>query len=310
MKKWIALVLLASLVLTLSACGVDDIKIPTPVRPQPEESQAVETLTPTVQKSPYEEALEQGWEWPQIENLMEVIWHSELGYEIKLYYEPGQMYDGYVCVYEFDGVSEYVGTYSGNWLYLNGILTLVLEPYDETASEIRGDFPVLLAPTGEESVRIFATETGVEFPWFAGKGYDEWTLMHYYSEDPYLYALSQGWREPELWELINTGWLSNGTYFLDLLEDSVPSDNGGDAIIYDVDEYGAYTQSYHGTWQYENGYLHLCLIPEFDNGIFVDDSFPVLMLDGMLWIGRNEYGFGLPHFYNDQLIDVLEQPKG
>ena len=61
MKKWIALVLLASLVLTLSACGVDDIKIPTPVRPQPEESQAVETLTPTVQKSPYEEALGLGW---------------------------------------------------------------------------------------------------------------------------------------------------------------------------------------------------------------------------------------------------------
>ena len=126
MKKWIALVLLASLVLTLSACGVDDIKIPTPVSPQPEESQAVETLPPTDQKSPYEEALEQGWELPQTENLMEVIWHSELGYEIKLYYEPGQMYDGYVCVYEFDGVSEYVTTYSGNWLYLNGILTLVL----------------------------------------------------------------------------------------------------------------------------------------------------------------------------------------
>ena len=60
MKKWIALVLLASLVLTLSACGVDDIKIPTPVSPQPEQSQSVETLPPTDQKSPYEEALEQG----------------------------------------------------------------------------------------------------------------------------------------------------------------------------------------------------------------------------------------------------------
>ena len=36
----------------------------------------------------------------------------------------------------------------------------------------------------------------------------------------------------------------------------------------------------------------------------------VLMLDGELWIGRNEYGIGLPHFYADTLADVLNQPKG
>jgi hypothetical protein len=42
----------------------------------------------------------------------------------------------------------------------------------------------------------------------------------------------------------------------------------------------------------------------------VDDSFPVLMLDGILWIGQNENGLGLPCFNEDQSMDMLEQPKG
>ena len=91
---------------------------------------------------------------------------------------------------------------------------------------------------------------------------------------------------------------------------SVPGDNGGWAKLYDVDEIGAYTESYSGYWQYEDGLLYLSLVPTKGNGVFVDDSFPLLMLDGGLRIGRTANGTGLPHFYSDMLMDTLEQPKG
>ena len=132
----------------------------------------------------------------------------------------------------------------------------------------------------------------------------------YSTESPYDYAISQGWRLPVLGELMNSNWLSWNGYALDLMDDSVPGDNGGWAILYDVDEIGAYTESYSGSWSYEDGMLHLSLVPINGNGVFVDDSFPVLMLDGQLWIGRNSSGLGLPHFYSDTLADVLDQPKG
>ena len=127
-------------------------------------------------------------------------------------------------------------------------------------------------------------------------------------EDPYVYAISQVWRLPELWELMNTGWSSWLGYAMDLMDNSVPGDNGGWATIYDVNENGAYTESYTGSWSYADGMLYLSLVPK-SNGYLVDDSFPVLMLDGQLWIGRNEYGMGLPHFYADTIADVLDQPR-
>ena len=132
----------------------------------------------------------------------------------------------------------------------------------------------------------------------------------YGTESPYDYAVSQGWRLPELEELVDSNWLSYIDYALDLMDDNVPGDNGGWATVYDVDEIGAYTESYSGSWRYEDGMLHLSLVPAKGNGVFVDDSFPVLMLDGQLWIGRNSSGFGLPHFYSDTLADILDQPKG
>ena len=130
------------------------------------------------------------------------------------------------------------------------------------------------------------------------------------TESPYEYALSEGWRVPELPQLMDTFWLSRSGYALELADDSVPGDKGGWAKLYDVDEIGAYTESYSGYWQYEDGLLHLSLVPANGNGVFVDDSFPVLMLDGELRIGRTANGIGLPHFYSDMLMDTLEQPKG
>ena len=130
------------------------------------------------------------------------------------------------------------------------------------------------------------------------------------TESPFDDALSEGWQEPELSQLMDTFWLSWSGYALELADDSVPGDNGGWAKLYDVDEIGAYTESYSGYWQYEDGLLHLSLVPANGNGVFVDDSFPVLMLDDELRIGRTANGTGLPHFYSDMLMDTLVQPKG
>lgn len=130
------------------------------------------------------------------------------------------------------------------------------------------------------------------------------------TESPYDYAQSEGWQAPELSQLTDTFWLSWNGYALELMDDGTPGDNGGWAKLYDVDEIGAYTESYSGYWQYEDGLLHLSLVPAKGNGVFVDDSFPVLMLDGELRIGRTENGTGLPHFSSDMLMDTLEQPKG
>lgn len=130
-----------------------------------------------------------------------------------------------------------------------------------------------------------------------------------WEESPYLHALSLGWGIPEPEELLNTGWRSY-CYAMDLVDNSVPDDNGGWVMLYDVGQMGEYTLSYTGSWEYEAGQLHLTLVPKLENGVFVDDSFPVLMLEGELWIGRSESGTGLPHFYEDQLADILEQPKG
>jgi hypothetical protein len=153
-----------------------------------------------------------------------------------------------------------------------------------------------------------APTVSYEYFYRIGEGL-EYDPEEYNEEDPYADAISQGWQIPEFSELVDTFWLSWSGYALELMDDSVPGDNGGRAILYDVDEIGAYTESYSGSWSYEDGLLYLSLVP-VGNGYLVDDSFPVLMLDGQLWIGRNSSGLGLPHFYSDTLADVLEQPKG
>ena len=130
-------------------------------------------------------------------------------------------------------------------------------------------------------------------------------------EDPYAYALSQGWREPELSELADTFWVSAFCgYALELMEDSDPHNAGGWAMLYDVDGEGWHDLSCTGSWQLAEGELHLTLTPVKGNGTPVDDSFPVLTLDGQLWIGRSGSGLGLPHFYSDTSADVLDRSEG
>ena len=136
-------------------------------------------------------------------------------------------------------------------------------------------------------------------------------LDTYTGEDPYADALSQGWRAPELSELADTFWLSwLNCYALELMEDHDPANDGGWAMLYDMGAEGEYTLCHTGNWQYTDGQLRLTLDPVSGSGTFVDDSFPVLMLDGELRIERSSSGIGLPHFYADTLADVLTQPEG
>ena len=125
---------------------------------------------------------------------------------------------------------------------------------------------------------------------------------------PYEQALRQGWYLPRFGDLVGSFWLSSFGYGLELAEDAVPGDNGGTAIIYDVDAIGALSESYRGSWSYENGMLYLSLIPLQDHGVLVDDTFPVLLDPwgaGDLWIGRSESGIGLPHFTDELSCDEL-----
>ena len=268
-------------------------------------------FTPESEKSAYEKALEFGWIVPDDSFRRDHYWESYFGYDLELIYEPGQYYDGSVFLSRYEEEMR-VGEYYGNWSYWDGMLYLKMEHAEDSSLVIEAEFPVLTDPYGEDSLIIFRAEDGTGLPYFyEDMESDDFVSVSLDSEDPYQYNLSQGWYVPELWELMDTEWLSQTCYYaMDLTDDSVPDDNGGWAVIYDEDFSGAYTTSYTGSWWYEDGMLHLSLVPEYGDGYFIDESFPVLMRDGELWIGRNDYGSGLPHFYSDQLADTLEQPMG
>ena len=164
------------------------------------------------------------------------------------------------------------------------------------------EYSLTLLPEGTLLLRNYWEQEG-----FRTAAHDWYTRTS--EMDPYTSAISQGGRLPELREMVDSNWLSDLSYAIDLRDDSVPGDNGGWATVYDVDRNGAYTASYNGSWQYADGLLHLSLVP-LGNGYLVDDSFPVLMLDDRLWIARSSSDAGLPHFYTDTMEDLLTQPKG
>lgn len=278
--------------------------------PIPDNSHAgalVMNFSPLSEKTAYDNAVDYGWNVPDTGYLVDVCWQSDYGYSLELVYNPGQVYDGEVWICEDDGSGVRIPTYQGCWRYEDGLLHLDMQSIADSNLVIQDAFPVLIDPFGEGWLGIFRTEKGAGLPQFSEEmEYDE---LSFTSEDVYADAIRSGWQVPEFSELMDSFWLSHN-YALELLEDAVLGDNGGDVLLYDVDEIGAYTKSYSGFWYYEEGMLHLSLVPEFDNGYFIDDSFPVLTQDGELWIGRNEYGIAIPYFYGDMMADVLNQPKG
>lgn len=268
-------------------------------------------ISPVSEKTAYENALDYGWIVPDGSFYTYHFWQSDYGYQLELYYAPGEVYDGDAYIYEDDGAGYFVETYQGHWRYADGKLHLNMENFYDDSLSIQADFPILIDPFEEGWLCIFPAEDGEVLPPLSGfMDYDELFSLQGDGISVYDFAISQGWRLPELAEILNTCWISDCNYAMDLLDDSVPGDNGGWATLYDVNEGGAFTRSYSGSWQYEDGMLYLSLVPEFADGYMIDDSFPVLMLDGELWIGRNEYGNSLPHFYSDMLADVLMQSVG
>ncbi len=271
-------------------------------------------VSPFTDKNAYQNALEQGWRIPDESFKDYHYWESTYGYQLELYYSPDEFYDGDAYLYSYSGTDDvgdkcYIVKHCGYWSYTNG--NLYLEVNDQEGNIFEGEFPILTDPDRAGALRIFRTEEGIGLPHFdESMQCDELYTSATDTISPYDYALSMGGCIPELEELMNTGWQSWAGYAFDLIEDGVRGDNAGKVIFYDVSETGVYTQSYTGTWRFEDGMLHLMLIPKSEEGQFIDDSFPVLILDGELWIGRNEYGNGLPYFYSDMLCDTLVQPMG
>ena len=277
-------------------------------------AEVVMDFTPVSEKTAYDRAVDYGWTVPDETFRTDHFWHSDYGYELELRYNPGQLYDGEAFIYSNKGYyGLYILAYEGYWSYANGFLTLKMDHADDIPVGFEESFPILLDPFSKGYLGLFRTEDGVGIPQFEDYiEYDELWPISNGPLTPYKEALWQGWVEPKLDELMNTGWRSETicTYAIDLMDDSVPGDNGGNVTVYDVDEDGAYTQSYSGSWDYADGMLHLTLIPKSGDGTFVDASFPVLILDGYLWIGRNDDGIALPYFHADQQADTLKQPKG
>lgn len=144
-----------------------------------------------------------------------------------------------------------------------------------------------------------------------GGGYAGHLVMDFTPDSeksPYELALRQGWYIPTIGDLEGGFFLSALGYGLELQPDAIAGDNGGTAIIYDVDAAGMLTESYRGSWSYEDELLYLSLIPLQDDGVLIDDTFPVLLDpwgEGILWIGRSASGIGLPHFMEELSCDEL-----
>ena len=268
-------------------------------------------FSPLPDKTAYDRHVDSGWFAPELSQLADGLWQSDYGWQLELDFEPGEIYDGGAYLYEDNGDGIFECRFTGNWRYAEGMLYLTMSSVRDEALTVEGDFPVLTDPWQENWLGICRSADGSGLPhFFEDLELDELYPVTGNQEDPYQYALNEGWRVPELWELEETFWLSWCGYALELMDDSVPGNNGGLARLYDVGEIGEYTASYNGSWTYENGLLYLSLVPLQGDGYLVDDSFPVLTRDGDLWIGRSHNGTGLPHFGFDLLADILEQPKG
>ena len=268
-------------------------------------------FSPESEKTPYRDSLDAGWTAPEEAFLTDHYFHSDYGYGLELLYTPAEDYAGTAAIYERSESGTFEMTYSGHWQIAAGKLLLDMAADYDSSLHFRETFPILRHPDGGDTWRIFRTEEGAALPQFyEDMSADDVTDFHSGPLSPYDSAIFQGWQIPVLEDLMDSFRFSDSGYTLELTEDAVPGDNAGIASICDVSEDGAYIQSYSGTWDYTGGMLHLSLVPLHGDGYLVDDSFPVLVMDEALWIGRNADGTGLPHFYPEQLADILTPIAG
>ena len=261
-------------------------------------------FTPESERTFYDAYLESGWTVPDEAFLRDHYFQSDYAYQLELTYAPGELYDGDATIREPDDAGNYVMTYSGSWRYADGKLHLDMVSDFDSSIGFRGDFPILLSPYGEDYPCIFRTEEGIGLPQFYDEmWFDEVLDTGNAPLSPYEYALFHGWRIPEPQELTDTIRSSESGYVLDLMSSGV-------AMIYEVGEGGEYSASYSGSWEYADGMLHLNLLPQQGDGTPIEGSFPVLILDLALWIGRTESGLCLPYFSEDQQSDILTLVAG
>ena len=261
-------------------------------------------FTPESERTFYDSYLEAGWVVPDASFLRDHFFQSGYTYQLELIYAPGELYDGEATIYEPDEAGNYVMTYLGAWRYAEGKLHLDMVSDFDGSIGFRGDFPILLSPYDENYPCIFRTEEGLGLPQFYDDmWFDEVLDTGSIPPSPYEYALFCGWRIPEPQELTNTIRSSENGYVLDLMDSGV-------ALIYEVGENGEYNTGYSGSWEYADGMLHLNLLPQQGDGAPVEGSFPVLILDLELWIGRAANGLCLPYFYADQHADILTLVAG
>lgn len=286
--------------------------------PIPEDSYSgalVMDFTPLPENFPGEGYLDGNRHTPDATELAMTVWESGTGYALEFYYQPGQMYDGIVNLYTMLPDGSYEPFYCGSWIMNGSNIDLDMVRAEDGNDAIQDSFPILMEPGDGTWLWIGTGETGTLLP-FTGDAsdgtelYKAGTVMEAVSYDT---CIANGCYAPELHQLADTFWLSELGYALELTDNSVAGDSEGWAKLYDVGPIGEYTESYTGSWIYEDGYLYLSLVPLNGDGYLVDESFPVLLEpygEARLFIGRSENGIGLPHFHSGIRGDKLEQPKG
>ena len=272
-------------------------------------------FSPVPENYPAEGYLDGNWYVPDPMDLGMTLWESDTRFGLEFYYQPGQMYDGTVSLYTMLPDGSYEPYYSGNWVMNGNNIDLDLIRVGDPSDCIHDSFPILMEPGDGTWLWIDTGENGTVLPFQTAEaaGCELYKVGNAAECATYDLYRGSGWYEPELYQLVDTFWLSGCGYALDLSDNAVAGDAEGWAKLYDVDSNGVYTESYNGSWKYEDGCLHLSLVPLNGNGIFVDETFPVLLApyeEIQLFVALSESGFGLPHFSADQQYDVLEQPKG
>lgn len=135
-------------------------------------------FSPVSEKSPYELALRQGWQAPQIGDLAGCFWLSAFDYGLELQPDsiPGGN-GGNAIIYDVGEDGSLAESYRGSWSYEEGMLRLSLLPLHDSGIPIDDMFPVLLDPWGEGTLWIGRSASGIGLPQFPEELFSDELLL-------------------------------------------------------------------------------------------------------------------------------------